>query len=264
MRVGFQKQGTTGVAVVKQENSYYPFGLIMPNSQIAKPGTSNKKLYKGGSEWQNDFGDLSDLYATYYRSYDAALGRFTGIDPKAELTDALSPYHYAGNNPVLYNDPMGDAVDDGNNGYGHLDGNGHLIPRDHSYGGFTNRLLNMTAKAMDGASSGGGGRANSTPTGNTGVAIYKQNGVVFNFIRGTFPSLGFNVVPDQYDIEVTVDGPAGSYNSMRYVGHNRVCLQRIGGSGLYTYKFTDDLSSETGAIFDLEVMNCDGTGANPL
>ncbi|MES2063491.1 MAG: RHS repeat-associated core domain-containing protein [Bacteroidota bacterium] len=102
VRVSFQEQGTTGVAVVKQENSYYPFGLIMPNSQIAIPGTPNKKLYNGGSEWQNDYGDLPDLYQTYYRSYDAALGRFTGIDPKAEVTDALSPYHYAGNNHVLY------------------------------------------------------------------------------------------------------------------------------------------------------------------
>ncbi|PWG77921.1 RHS repeat-associated core domain-containing protein, partial [Pararcticibacter amylolyticus] len=61
-----------------------------------------------GSEWQNDYGDLPDYYQTYYRNYDAALGRFLGVDPMAEASDAVSTYHYSGNNPVMYNDPLGD------------------------------------------------------------------------------------------------------------------------------------------------------------
>ncbi|PWG77958.1 RHS repeat-associated core domain-containing protein, partial [Pararcticibacter amylolyticus] len=68
----------------------------------------NRNLYNGGSEWQNDYGDLPDYYQTYYRNYDAALGRFLGVDPMAEASDAVSTYHYSGNNPVMYNDPLGD------------------------------------------------------------------------------------------------------------------------------------------------------------
>ncbi|MBL4676899.1 MAG: hypothetical protein JKY70_11955 [Mucilaginibacter sp.] len=151
VRVSFQEQGTTGVAVVKQENSYSPFGLVMPNSQITTPTLANKKLYNGGSEWQNDYGNLPDLYQTFYRSYDAALGRFTGIDPKAELTESLSPYHYAANNSVSFNDPMGDMVFENGRNVTHHAGEGQDSFR--PYSGFDN-WLNMNVKAMDG---GGGG-----------------------------------------------------------------------------------------------------------
>ncbi|WP_202913862.1 RHS repeat-associated core domain-containing protein, partial [Pararcticibacter amylolyticus] len=30
------------------------------------------------------------------------------VDPMAEASDAVSTYHYSGNNPVMYNDPLGD------------------------------------------------------------------------------------------------------------------------------------------------------------
>jgi len=108
VRLSFQERANTGLVIMKQENSYYPFGLIMPNSQIATPTLANRNLYNGGSEWQNDYGDLPDLYQTFYRSYDPATGRFTGVDPKAESSESLSPYHYAGNNPIMNNDPLGD------------------------------------------------------------------------------------------------------------------------------------------------------------
>ncbi|WP_158275349.1 DUF6443 domain-containing protein [Pedobacter sp. HMWF019] len=106
VRVSFEDQG--GVAVVRQENSYYPFGMVMPGSNIATPTTPNNNLYNGGSEWQNDFSNLPDYYNTYYRNYDAALGRFISVDPKAEGDLDQTPYHYALNNPLSYNDPLGD------------------------------------------------------------------------------------------------------------------------------------------------------------
>lgn len=103
-RVSFEEQN--GQAVVRQENSYYPFGLVMPGGLV--PTQPNRNLYNGGSEWQNDFADLPDYYGTFYRNYDAALGRFIAIDPLAEENGSITPYHYAVNNPIGFNDPMGD------------------------------------------------------------------------------------------------------------------------------------------------------------
>ncbi|HWW41561.1 DUF6443 domain-containing protein [Pedobacter sp.] len=108
VRVSFEEQA--GVAVVRQENSYYPLGLIMTGSNIATPTSANKNLYNEGSEWQNDFGDLPDYYNTFFRNYDAALGRFIGIDPKAEASESFSTYQYANNNPLIFNDPLGDIA----------------------------------------------------------------------------------------------------------------------------------------------------------
>jgi RHS repeat-associated protein len=107
-RVSVQDNGS-GTAVVRQENSYYAFGMTLPNSPVGTLSDGNKQLYNGGSEWQNDYGNLPDYQQTFYRNYDAALGRFVGVDPLAEGTASLTGYHYANNNPVMFNDPMGDA-----------------------------------------------------------------------------------------------------------------------------------------------------------
>jgi len=104
VRVSFEEQG--GQAVVRQENSYYPYGLVMPGGSF--PTQPNRNLYNGGSEWQNDYGDLPDYYRTHYRNYDAALGRFISADPLADASVTLTPYQYAGNEPLLHNDPLGD------------------------------------------------------------------------------------------------------------------------------------------------------------
>src|SRR6202012_2355861 len=104
-------RNVSGAAVVQQENSYYAFGLIMPNSPVATPTVPNKQLYNGGSEWQNDYSNLPDYYQTFNRNYDAAIARWVGVDPMAESSESLSSYHYAGNNPIMNSDPMGSVPD---------------------------------------------------------------------------------------------------------------------------------------------------------
>ena len=74
------------------------------------PTDANKKLYNAGSEWQDEFGGIIDYYSTFFREYDPVIGRFNGVDPKADATVELSIYHYSGNNPVNFNDPMGDIT----------------------------------------------------------------------------------------------------------------------------------------------------------
>ena len=131
VRVSFNNAGVNGMALVVQENSYYGFGLIMPGSTVT--GGSNKNLYNGGSEWQNDFQNLPDYYQTYYRNYDPALGRFMSVDPKAESAASLTGYQYAGNNPIMNNDPMGDLIDHVPN----RDPFSAAQPRDYRSDGFT-------------------------------------------------------------------------------------------------------------------------------
>lgn len=80
----------------------------MPDCTL--PTQPNNKLYNGGSEWQKDFGDLPDYYNTYYRNYDPAIGRFISTDPLAEMSYTMTTYNYANNNPIAYNDPLGDRA----------------------------------------------------------------------------------------------------------------------------------------------------------
>jgi len=108
-RVSFQNNGS-GVAVVKQENSYYGFGLLLPNSPVTTPPVPNRDMYNGGSEWQNDYGNLPDYYQTFNRNYDQAIGRFVSVDPEPESAESMSNYQYAGNNPIMMNDPDGNKA----------------------------------------------------------------------------------------------------------------------------------------------------------
>jgi len=106
-RVTFDNTGSGNTAKIIQENSYYGFGMVMPGSVVGTATPPNKNLYNGGSEIQNDFSGLPDLMQTFYRNYDAALGRWVGVDPEAESAESMSVYQYAGNNPIMGNDPLG-------------------------------------------------------------------------------------------------------------------------------------------------------------
>ncbi|TAJ12677.1 hypothetical protein DMA11_11785 [Marinilabiliaceae bacterium JC017] len=87
-----------------QQSAYYPFGM----QYMASVGAENKYLYNG-KELQDDKlnGESLDWYDYGARFYDASLARWQCIDPLAEATEDYSPYHYANNNPLVYNDPTG-------------------------------------------------------------------------------------------------------------------------------------------------------------
>lgn len=87
---------------VVQYNEYYPFGL-QTSSSWTRENSNNEFLYNEGSELNKTTG----WYETPFRNYDAALGRLTSVDPMATKFASYSAYHYAGNNPVIFNDPTG-------------------------------------------------------------------------------------------------------------------------------------------------------------
>jgi RHS repeat-associated protein len=98
---------------VLEETHYYPFGGKLAGicSQALKSNYAvNKRLFNGGNELQSqEFSDGSglELYDAQYRMYDPQIGRFNRIDPLADFYDDLTPYNFAFNNPILFNDPYG-------------------------------------------------------------------------------------------------------------------------------------------------------------
>lgn len=90
---------------ILEETHYYPFGLTMAGiSSKAAGSLENKKSKYNGYELTTDF-DLS-LYESFYRTHDPQIGRFLQIDPKPIYEE--SPFTAMGNNPIKYNDLLGD------------------------------------------------------------------------------------------------------------------------------------------------------------
>ena len=84
---------------VEETNHYYPFGGVFASSQNVQPYKYNGKELdtKKGLNWY-DYGA---------RQYDAAIGRFTTMDPMVEKYYEWSPYTYCKNNPINRIDPDG-------------------------------------------------------------------------------------------------------------------------------------------------------------
>src|SRR5690625_772751 len=65
-------------------------------------------LFRSSKEWQDELG--LNVYDYGWRDYDPTTGRFIKIDRFAEKYPNVSPYTYAGNNPLRFTDVKGDSL----------------------------------------------------------------------------------------------------------------------------------------------------------
>jgi RHS repeat-associated protein len=91
---------STGAGTAKQVDDYMPFGMDIA---VTVPSSKNNYLYNK-KELQEELG----LYDYGARQYDPITGRWTSIDPKADLLEMSSQYAYALNSPIVYKDKDGE------------------------------------------------------------------------------------------------------------------------------------------------------------
>jgi len=101
------QEGKKNPSTSKKCSDYYPFGLVMPgrSSNSANPNDSYKFT---GHELDNEAG-IGLTYAGA-RYLDNITGRWSSIDPLADMYPSQSPYNYGLNNPISNYDPNGEFV----------------------------------------------------------------------------------------------------------------------------------------------------------
>ncbi|MGG1921177.1 RHS repeat domain-containing protein [Chryseobacterium cucumeris] len=101
-RLSYAKNGA-GTEIIEESN-YYPFGLKHEGYNVLMGNPSYKYKYNG-KELQE-----SGMYDYGARFYMPDIGRWGVIDNKAEKYSPMSPYIYAGNNPIAFIDPDGNEL----------------------------------------------------------------------------------------------------------------------------------------------------------
>jgi RHS repeat-associated protein len=95
---------------VLQRNFYYAFGLPMQGPWNHAPADPDMPYLYNGKELEGELGLGWMDYGA--RRYDAAIGRWGGVDPLAHLYYGWSSYNYVLGNPISFVDPDGRSVED--------------------------------------------------------------------------------------------------------------------------------------------------------
>lgn len=82
---------------------------FVPSNNYEKSNVAYRYGFNG-QEKDDEVKGSGNSYTTLYRQNDPRLGRWLSIDPRAAQMPWQSPYNSMDNNPILYNDPLGDWV----------------------------------------------------------------------------------------------------------------------------------------------------------
>lgn len=97
-----------GDTEIVEEKNYYPFGLKHKGYNNVVNGTENNYFTYNGKELEEELG--KNTLAFQWRDYDPAIARFNKIDRFAEKYYQENPYHFSGNNPIIFREIAGDSV----------------------------------------------------------------------------------------------------------------------------------------------------------
>jgi RHS repeat-associated protein len=98
-------------ADVLSYSDYYPFGMLMPG----RNGNSGDYRYGfNGMEQDPEMKGEGNSYDFGARLYDPRVGRWLSVDPLANKYPSLSGFTGFGNSPILFKDPNGKHLEDGN------------------------------------------------------------------------------------------------------------------------------------------------------
>ncbi|HEX8577237.1 MAG TPA: RHS repeat-associated core domain-containing protein [Flavobacterium sp.] len=234
--------GQVTASEIIEEDNYYPFGLKHKEYNSIINGVAHKYKYQG-KEWQDELG--LNVYSYGWRDYDPAIGRFTKIDRFAEKYYKLTPYGYAGNNPVFINDIQGDSL------WINHRGNRYLYEYDKSNGGQLYTVANGTKTAYTGRVNGFLDKAFNS------LNSLNQNSKTAGGILGNIQASNFNVSishssnnPDGNKNQFISANNANSYAFARYLA-NQGTLQitEIGSGGTVYW------NPNNGAVWELNKVN---------
>jgi len=88
------------------------FGMMIKSREFV--AFDQYRMGYQGSEKDDEISGGGNNYTTEYRILDTRLGRWLSTDPKWNSWE--TPYSSMGNNPIWFNDPLGDVVDYGKKG----------------------------------------------------------------------------------------------------------------------------------------------------
>jgi RHS repeat-associated protein len=86
---------------IVQQTDYYPYGLVARNF-VRENEKETLDLFQGKT-----YDELTGWYDFHARQYDAALGRWFGVDAYTHSMPGFSPFTGMANNPVMFVDPDG-------------------------------------------------------------------------------------------------------------------------------------------------------------
>ena len=189
---------------IVQEEHYFPFGMKMTGPWMGGAAGAKTKYQYNGIEYVDAF--ALNVNMAPYRTLDPTIGRWWGVDPKAEHDWSGSPYGAMYNSPMVYNDPNGDCPNCIAAGIGALIGGfGNLAFQ--AFSGNVNSLRDGLAAFGIGALAGGaagftggatltamGGGSTITTLGGAitqGMAVGGVGGITAGYVQGTGNALYF-------------------------------------------------------------------------